>query len=54
MEKARRAGEDLKVLEEGMRRMKDRAKKGKEREGKEKVKRERDCQSSTHSYWKYH
>ncbi|KAJ3853399.1 histone acetyltransferases subunit 3-domain-containing protein [Lentinula lateritia] len=42
MEKARRAGEDLKVLEEGMRRMKDRAKKGKEREGKEKVKRERD------------
>ncbi|KAJ3747229.1 hypothetical protein DFH05DRAFT_785222 [Lentinula detonsa] len=44
MEKARRAGEDLKVLEEGMRRMKERAKKGKEREVKEKVKRERDCQ----------
>ncbi|KAJ3996900.1 histone acetyltransferases subunit 3-domain-containing protein [Lentinula boryana] len=42
MEKARRAGEDLKVLEEGMRRMKERAKKGKEREVKEKVKRERD------------
>ncbi|KAF9077773.1 histone acetyltransferases subunit 3-domain-containing protein [Rhodocollybia butyracea] len=42
MEKARRAGEDMKVLEEGMRRMKERAKKGKEREGKEKVKRERD------------
>ncbi|KAJ3801575.1 histone acetyltransferases subunit 3-domain-containing protein [Lentinula aff. detonsa] len=40
MEKARRAGEDLKVLEEGMRRMKERAKKGKEREVKEKVKRE--------------
>ncbi|KAJ3754183.1 histone acetyltransferases subunit 3-domain-containing protein [Lentinula raphanica] len=42
MEKARRAGEDLKVLEEGMKRMKERAKKGKEREGKEKIKRERD------------
>ncbi|KAJ4482103.1 histone acetyltransferases subunit 3-domain-containing protein [Lentinula aciculospora] len=42
MEKARRAGEDLRILEDGMRRMKDRAKKGKEREGREKVKRERD------------
>ncbi|KIK52091.1 hypothetical protein GYMLUDRAFT_233775 [Collybiopsis luxurians FD-317 M1] len=42
LEKARRAGEDMKVLDEGMKRMKEKAKKGKEREVKEKVKRERD------------
>ncbi|KAF5385649.1 hypothetical protein D9757_005486 [Collybiopsis confluens] len=42
MEKSRRAGEDTKLLEEGMKRMKDKSKKGKEREVKEKVKRERD------------